>query len=248
MFKVLYGKASNFRAILDVLSHMVDEAVFKFDSNGMSLIAIDKAHISLATIEIPKEAFKEYEVDEEFSFGFNTLYLLKLFKGISGSDELEISSESSENVKVLIYAETPREYDIRNLSITQPTIPKVNMELSVKAKLSSKGFKSAVDQISSVSDTIVISANEKSLIMSTPKENKEAQVEVVFDESEGLQELEVKSNAESSYSSDYLGYIMSLTKISGSTTLSFDEKKPVKVDFESQEGGKVTYLLAPKVS
>ncbi|BBG24194.1 proliferating cell nuclear antigen (pcna) [Sulfuracidifex tepidarius] len=247
MFKVLYGKASNFKTILDVLSHMIDEGSFKFDQNGMSLVAIDKAHISLATIEILTNAFKDYEVDEEFNFGFNTLYLLKIFKGISSKDELEISSSSPDVVKIVIYGDNSREYNVRNLSVEQPSLPKVNMDFPAKAVIPSKGFKSAIDQVSTVSDTVVISANDDSLVIRTPEDNKDAKVEVVFDKSDEVQ-INVNSKVESAYSADYLSYILGLTKISGTTSIGFDEKKPIQINFESQEGGKVTYLLAPKVS
>ncbi len=247
MFRVLHSKALYFKTILDVLSHMIDEGSFKFDKNGMSMVAIDKAHISLATINVPSTSFKDYQVEEEFTFGFNTLYFLKVLKGISGRDEIELSSSSPETVRLVIYGENSREYNIRNLAIQQPSIPKVSMEFAVKASVPSKSFKSAIDQVSSVSDTVVMTANEEEFVVKTPDEAKEAKVEVVFNKENNVQ-LEVKSRVESSYSSDYLGYVLSLTRMSGTTSLAFDERKPIQMDFESEEGGKVTYLLAPKVS
>ncbi|MEM0016378.1 MAG: DNA polymerase sliding clamp, partial [Saccharolobus sp.] len=63
----------------------------------------------------------------------------------------------------------------------------------------------------------------------------------------GLQDLEYSQKSNSSYSAEYLDDILSLTKLSDLVKLSFSSQKPLQLEFNMEGGGKVNYLLAPKV-
>jgi proliferating cell nuclear antigen len=244
--KVTYSNAKIMKAVIQSLSKLVDEATIKFKPEGIELEALDRAHIALIRLKFPKEMFSEYEVDQEFNFGFNTQYLLKIFKGIKRKEGISFEIESPEIVKLNILGAVVRSYNIKNLDVTPPEIPSVNLEFEVNASLSSKGFNKAVQQISAVSDSIIISATEDSIILKAEGENK---IEIEFSKENGsLQSIEITKQAISSYSADYLNDILSLTTVSDYIVLSYAENKPIQLEFNIEGGGKVNYLQAPKVS
>lgn len=243
--KVVYDDVRDLKNIIQALAKLVDEASFKFKQDAVELIALDRAHISLITITLPKDMFKEYDVQDEFKFGFNTQYLMKVLKVAKRKETIEIASDSPDLVKLTILGSTNREFSIRNLEITEPEIPEINLEFDINATITSSGFKSAISEISAVSDTVTIEGKEDKIIIKAEGENK---VEIEFSkESGGLQDLEFSKEASSSYSVEYLDDILALTKLSDFTKLSFASKKPLQIIFNMEGGGKVTYLLAPKV-
>ncbi|AOL15989.1 proliferating cell nuclear antigen (pcna) [Sulfolobus sp. A20] len=244
--RVVYGDVRDFKTIVTALAKLVDEAALKFKQDGVELVALDRAHISLITITLPKDMFKEYDVSEDFRFGFNTQYLLKVLKVAKRKEAVEIFSDSPDLVKISIIGSTNREFYIRNLEIAEQQIPDINLQFDISSTISSKGFKSAIEEVSAITDTVIIEGHEDSIVVKAEGENK---VEVEFTrDTGGLQDIEFSNEATGSYSAEYLNDILELTKLSDFMRLSFSSQKPLQLSFNMEGGGKVNYLLAPKVS
>ncbi|MEM0374247.1 MAG: proliferating cell nuclear antigen (pcna) [Sulfolobaceae archaeon] len=243
--KVAYNDARSIKAIIETLAKLVDEAIFKFKPEGIELEALERAHIAFIKLSLPKEMFNEYEIQEEFNFGFNTQYLLKIFKGIKRKEGIIIESESPELVSLQVLGSVNRVYKIKNLDVLPPEIPSFNLEFEVTASITSNGFKKAIQQITSVSDSVNFSISEDALILRSEGENK---VEVEFSKENGsLQSIEFTKPVSVSYAGDYLNDILSLTKLSDYVNVSFSENKPLQLEFNMEGGGKVNYIQAPKV-
>lgn len=246
ILKVSNEDVRDLKTIIEALSKLVDEGLIRFKADGMEIIALDRAHISLLKISFPREMFKEYEVQEEFNFGFNTRYLLTVLKASKRKEGYEISAETNETVNLKIIGSLTKEFNIRNLEVAPPEVPEINLEFDVNAVISSAGFKKAVEQVASISDSIGIQATEDKIVVKSEGEEK---VEIEFSkESGGLQSIEATKESYSAYNSDYLVDMLSLTKLSDTVGISFSESKPLKLDYNVEGGGKVTYLIAPKVS
>ena len=244
--RIVYDDVRDLKAIIQALLKLVDEALFDIKPEGMQLVAIDKAHISLIKIELPKEMFKEYNVSDEFKFGFNTQYMSKLLKSAKRKEEIIIEAETPETVNLTLSGALNRVFNLKNLEVLPPEVPEVNLEFDVRASINAIGFKNAIGQISEVSDTLLISANEEKVIVKGEGENK---VEVEFSKETGsINEMEFNKECSSAYDVDYLNDILSLTKLSDYVKVAFAEQKPMQLEFSMEGGGKVTYLLAPKLS
>ena len=244
--RIVYDDVRDLKAIIQALLKLVDEALFDIKPEGIQLIAIDKAHISLIKIDLPKEMFKEYDVSEGFKFGFNTQYMSKLLKAAKRKEQIVIEAEAPETVNLTLSGALNRTFNIKNLEVIPPEVPEVNLEFDVRASINAKGFKNAISQISQVSDTLLISANEEKVVVKGEGENK---VEVEFTKETGsISEMEFNKECSSAYDVDYLNDILSLTKLSDYVNVAFAEQKPMQLEFNMEGGGKVTYLLAPKLS
>lgn len=243
--KVSYDDVRYFKAIIEALSRLVDEASFKIKPDGMELEAIDRAHISLIKINLPKDEFKEYDVQEDMNFGFSTQYLLKVLSTSKRKEELEIESQDVSTIIIRINGEYPRVFELRNMDVSPPELPELKIEFDVKATLKSEAFRKAVSEIATVSDVVNITADENGIKVKS-KGEAEAEVELSKD-SGSIQDIEISKPIESSYSTDYLNDILVLTKLSGNTKMSFAEQKPLQLEFNTESGGNVIYLLAPQL-
>ncbi|AWR94528.1 proliferating cell nuclear antigen (pcna) [Acidianus brierleyi] len=243
--KVSYDDVRYFKAIIEALSRLVDEASFKIKPDGIELEAIDRAHISLIKINLPKDEFKEYDVQEDMNFGFSTQYLLKVLSTSKRKEELEIESQDVSTIIIRINGEYPRVFELRNMEVSPPELPELKIEFDVKATLKSEAFRKAVSEIATVSDVVDIIADENGIKVKS-KGEAEAEVELSKD-SGSIQDIEISKPIESSYSTDYLNDILVLTKLSGNTKMSFAEQKPLQLEFNTESGGSVIYLLAPQL-
>ncbi|BFI75240.1 proliferating cell nuclear antigen (pcna) [Sulfurisphaera ohwakuensis] len=244
--RIVYDDVRDLKAIVQALLKLVDEALFDIKPEGIQLVAIDKAHISLIKIELPKEMFKEYDVPEEFKFGFNTQYMSKLLKAAKRKEEIIIEADSPEVVKLTLSGALNRVFNVNNIEVLPPEVPEVNLEFDIKATINASGFKNAIGEIAEVADTLLISANEEKVIVKGEGENK---VEVEFSKDTGsLADIEFNKESSSAYDVEYLNDIISLTKLSDYVKVAFAEQKPMQLEFNMEGGGKVTYLLAPKLS
>ncbi|MDT7876055.1 proliferating cell nuclear antigen (pcna) [Sulfolobaceae archaeon RB850M] len=243
---IVYDDVRDLKAIIQVLTKLVDEALFEIKDDGIQLIAVDKAHVSLIKIELPKDMFKEYDVQGEFNFGFNTQYMSKLLKAAKRKEEISIDADSEEVVKITLLGALGRVFKVNNLQVLPPEVPEINFEFDVRASVTSKGFKTAISEIATVADTVSISATEDKIIIKGEGENK---IENEFSKDTGaLAEIEFNKEASASYDVEYLNDILTLTKLSDYVKLAFSDQKPLQLDFNMEGGGKVTYLLAPKLS
>nr|7RPO_C Chain C, DNA polymerase sliding clamp 3 [Saccharolobus solfataricus]7RPW_C Chain C, DNA polymerase sliding clamp 3 [Saccharolobus solfataricus]7RPX_C Chain C, DNA polymerase sliding clamp 3 [Saccharolobus solfataricus] len=243
--KVVYDDVRVLKDIIQALARLVDEAVLKFKQDSVELVALDRAHISLISVNLPREMFKEYDVNDEFKFGFNTQYLMKILKVAKRKEAIEIASESPDSVIINIIGSTNREFNVRNLEVSEQEIPEINLQFDISATISSDGFKSAISEVSTVTDNVVVEGHEDRILI---KAEGESEVEVEFSkDTGGLQDLEFSKESKNSYSAEYLDDVLSLTKLSDYVKISFGNQKPLQLFFNMEGGGKVTYLLAPKV-
>ncbi|AAY80192.1 proliferating cell nuclear antigen (pcna) [Sulfolobus acidocaldarius] len=248
IMRIVYDDVRDLKNIVETLTKFIDEGLFEIGQDGIRLVAVDKAHVSLINIELYKELFKEYEVEDEFKFGFNSQYLAKILSIAKRKEEISIESDSPERVKITLGGALNRVFIINNIQVSPPEVPEVNLEFEVKASLSSKAFKTTINEISAVTDTVdIIAVEDKVILKGEGKEG--SQIENEFSKDTGaISDMEFKNEAKSPYDVNYLSDILSLTNLSDYTRLAFSTEKPLELEFNMEGGGKVTYLLAPKLS
>ncbi|MCK4819302.1 DNA polymerase sliding clamp, partial [bacterium] len=57
-------KSEVLKGIIDVTSPLVNEAKFNITPKGISLRAVDPAHVAMVNLHIDNKAFEEYKADE----------------------------------------------------------------------------------------------------------------------------------------------------------------------------------------
>ncbi|MEL9969401.1 MAG: proliferating cell nuclear antigen (pcna) [Metallosphaera sp.] len=243
--RIVYSNAMDFKVIIEALTRLIDEATLSFTNAGLDLTAIDRAHISLLKLHFPKEAFEEFDVNDQVNFGFNTQYLEKIMSSARKKEKMEIEINDESQAIIRMLGDPRKEFIVRNIEVPVQEIPELKLDYDVRAKINSSGFKKAISEISSVSDSVEIDSNESELKL---RSKGEVEVEVEFTKDiGGLQEIELKKPSVSSYSSEYLEDILILTRLSGFINLLYAEQKPLQLEFNMENGGNVVYLLAPQM-
>ena len=99
MFTIKLTDAKLFNNLISVVSEFVTEATFSVEKEGLKLVAIDPANISMITLNILPSAFGEYTVSENTEITLNLESLRSALKRARPSDIITLTpAENKLNV------------------------------------------------------------------------------------------------------------------------------------------------------
>ncbi len=245
--RLSYPDAKSFYNILDALSKLVDEVNMTITNEGVKAVALDPAHVALVTIELPPESFIEYEVEgDKVELGFNVANTSKIIKRGKKGDKLDIEVDE-DRVTWSIIGATIKRYKVLNLEVPVPEIPETSLEFKIRVSMIVDPFKNALRDAEAVGDTVVLEAPDEDTFIIRGEGVAVAEAKIKRD-TPAVVEFEVKEPGRSAYSIDYLKHVLSLTKVADTITIEFSQDMPLRLQFQLPAGGKVTYLLAPKMT
>lgn len=102
--------------------------------------------------------------------------MLKVMASAKRKEKIEMESREESEIVIRMLGEPPREFTIRNIEVPIQELPELKLDFDVKAKITSGGFKKAVSEIATVSDSVEIDATEMEIKLRS-KESTEIEVE-----------------------------------------------------------------------
>jgi len=242
MAKLVYPEAKYFKEIIDALGKLVDEVAFQLKPEGLKVVAMDPAKVSLIRIDIPATAFLEYDVEAEQVAGLSTASLSKMLKRIKKGDKFVLRVEE-DRVDVVIESIGRRVYRFRNLEVPIPEIPEAQLEFNVQAQLLVDALKQALKDAETVGEVLEVEAPNSETLYLRGIGAAVAETKLVVG-MPALLSLEVKEPSKARYQVEYLKHIVGITKIAELATLRFSTEAPLELEFRFGEA-RVNYLLAP---
>jgi proliferating cell nuclear antigen len=228
-------------------AEIIDEGIFKFGKDGISLTAADRAMVAVIDLLISKDAFEEYEVEEEKEVGLNMTNFLSLLKRARGSDK--VSLELVENRLILtIFNGTKRRFTVPLLQLTREEIPPIDqLEFKATVTLKPEVLEDAIKDASVITDAVTFQATKEYFKISAEGDVSQAELELRQGD-EGLVDLQVQENSKAKYPLDYLEKILKAAKISDEVTIKFAQDYPMRIDFKYEGKARVSMVVAPRVS
>ena len=244
--RVKYPDAKVFREFIEALSKIVEEAKFTIGESGIRVVGMDPAKVALIEIEMPSEAFLEYEVEREIEMGVNLEALADAIRRGKKGDTVSFLVTDD---KVLVKLETQtgaiKRYLTPNLEVTIDVPENPKLEHDVEASIISDTLKRAVKDAEAISDLILIEAEEGEIRFKGYVEGRSKMEMRLKEGSPALIYLEVRNPTTSAYDIAHLKNVLNLTKVAAAVDLKFSSDRPLELVFKSTEGSKVRYLLAP---
>ena len=102
MFDLKLNEPKVFTNAISVISEFITEATFAVTKDGIKLIAMDPANISMVVLNILPSAFTEYAVKSDGDLTVNLAYLNQALKRAKATDSVALSIESNK-LKVEIF-------------------------------------------------------------------------------------------------------------------------------------------------
>lgn len=236
-------KADTLKSIVNVISTLVDEVKFTIDGEGISLKAVDPAHVAMIEVDVKKGAFESYAA-EPTEIGLDLDKVKEVLKLATSGDIISMEQDESHGRLVFKVGNITRRMNLVDTSsMSDPKVPQLSLSANIDVAVSElqKGLKAA----ETISDHIALIADEETFELSSEGDTDMASLKL--DKSK-LQSIEAKSRVCSLFPLDYFSNLVKAVPSDTVIRVELDNDYPVKLIFNlAGENGTVKYLLAPRI-
>lgn len=127
-------QASALRTIFEVLKDIINDVNIYFTTDGVKIITLDTAHVTLVHMFLPAENFEEYSCETDVIAGVNLSNMHKLLKSVTNNDSLRMKIEGHDVIEIEIensVKHSVTKFRLKLLDINEDDliVPDVDMDL-----------------------------------------------------------------------------------------------------------------------
>ncbi len=236
-------RSDTLKGLVNVISTLIDEVKFTIDSEGMSLKAVDPAHVAMIELKIGAKAFESYSAtDTEIGLDLDKVKdVLKL----SSSGDIISMEQDEEHGRITFKVGniTRRMNLVDTSSMSDPKVPQLDLSATIVVPVSElqRGMKASEN----ISDHIALIADPDSFELTCEGDTDSASLKL--DKSQ-LVSVNVTEHVCSLFPLDYFLNLIKAVPSDMNVKIELDNDYPVKLLFDLADGnGTVEYLLAPRI-
>lgn len=258
MFKISTYETQTFKDTFNSIAKLIEEGIIKLNKEeGLSLIAADKAMVSVVNLKILPLAFEEFEIEgESVSVGLNIEELASILKRGTKRDKLTIMSEDLSKVYIIFQNSSIRKFGLPVLTLSEEELPSIEeLKLRARVEVQSDAFKKAIEDAKLVSDEVIFEVTEDKFIIRA--EGEISSTEIIFEKGqETLFDLEIRKFEEDEeevkkvtarYPIDYLRNMVKASRVSDYVIIEWSTDYPAKLTFKETDKLILEFVLAPKL-
>jgi proliferating cell nuclear antigen len=236
-------KSEVIKGIIDVTSPLVNEAKFNINSKGISLKAVDPAHVAMVELTIQKNAFEEYN-STDMELGIDLDKLSGIMRLARSEDIVSFEYDEKSNRLIVKIGNLVRRMGlIDTAGMPDSKVP--NLELPAKAVITSAELSKGVRASEAVSDHLSLSVDKENFELFAEGDTDTVHLKLP---KELLIGLNASGKFKSMFSIDYFSNMIKPVKAEEPISISLGNDNPIRVDFDfADKKGHVTYLLAPRI-
>lgn len=250
MFRMVLPSAEYFAKLMKAINAVTDEGTFKVSADGIRLISMDPAHISLVDFELSKEAMENFECGSETDITVSVNDVMKLLKRAKKGESLELVYDSNEKKLTLRLVDAPgsreRIFQLNTLerASNPPNVPKLNFEAT--ARINYNSMAEAIRDAGVASDYVKIVIAPEHVIFAAKSEFGGVETKLLKGGA-NIFEINAGKEVSASFSINYLDKIVKgASKVSDEVILQLSTDKPIKIGFPIPSG-KLEFLVAPRI-
>ena len=249
-FRMRLPSADYFSDLMKAIQAVVDEGTFKISQEGMRLIAMDPAHISLVDFELSSSAAEEYACEGELQMTISISELMKFLKRAKKGESLTLSyDEDAKKLELtLVDATGSREkiFTLNTLETVEARSVTPRLSFDAKARVSVDVVRDAVRDSGVVSDYVKITINPDAVIFLAKGELGTVQTKL-SKMGAAVYEIEADKEVWAHFSINYLDKIVKpASSLSDEVVMQLSTNKPIKLSFPIPSG-RLEYLIAPRI-
>ncbi|OGS41156.1 MAG: proliferating cell nuclear antigen (pcna) [Euryarchaeota archaeon RBG_13_31_8] len=236
-------KSDVLKGIIEVTSPLVNEVKFNISQKGISLRAVDPAHVAMVDLQINDKAFEEYKADD-MELGIDMDKLSGIMRLASSGDIVCLEYDQESNKLIIKIGNLVRKMGlIDTAGMPDPKMP--NLNLPAKVVLKASELTQGVRASEAVSDHLALTVNKDNFELFAEGDTDTVNLKLPKDL---LIELNTTSKCKSLFSIDYFANMIKPVRGEDPITILIGNDNPIKVEFDIAENkGHVTYLLAPRI-
>ncbi|MBS3816408.1 MAG: DNA polymerase sliding clamp [Candidatus Thermoplasmatota archaeon] len=236
-------KSNVLKDLIEIVGTIVDEVKINLDEDGLSLKAVDPAHVAMVDLRLDKEAFETYEA-EETELGLNITKIEQFLKLSESGSIIEMEHDEDENrLRMKVNSITQKMPLLDTAGMTDPNVPSLDLPLNLKIK--GKHLLNGVKASENISDHVSITANSDGFEIFSEEDEDMVRLSLSEDE---LEELSANEEVRSLFALDYFSSMVKCVSKDTILDIELGADYPIKIQFDFADGdGNVRYLLAPRI-
>ncbi len=235
-------KADTLKGIVNIISTLIDEVKFTITPEGMTLKAVDAAHVAMIEMEIEKCAFESYEA-EPCEIGLDLDKVKSVLKLASSGDVISMQQDDSMGRLVFKIGNITRRMNLVDTSTMGDTkVPQLSLiaKISLPVDELQKGIRAA----DTISDHITLRAAPGCFELSCEGDTDSVSLHLEG----GSVQVDTDVDVRSMFPLDYFANITKAIPAGTVVGVELDNDYPVKLVFALADGNvRVNYLLAPRI-
>ena len=236
-------KSEVLKGIIDVTSPLVNEVKFNITSKGITLRAVDPAHVAMVDLEVNNKAFEEFKASE-MELGIDMDKLGSIMRLSSSGDMVSLDYDEESNRLFIKIGNLIRKMGlIDTAGMPDPKMP--NLNLPGKVILKASELTQGVRASEAVSDHLALTVDKDTFELFAEGDTDTVNLKLPKNL---LVELSTNSKCKSLFSIDYFSNMIKPVRGEDPITIMIGNDNPIKVEFDiAEKKGHVTYLLAPRI-
>jgi len=236
-------KSDVLKGIIDVTSPLVNEVKFNISPKGISLRAVDPAHVAMVDLHIDSKAFEEFKATE-MELGIDMDKLASIMRLSNSGDMVSLEYDEDTNRLIIKIGNLVRKMGlIDTAGMPDPKMP--NLNLPAKVTLKASELNQGVKASEAVSDHLALTVNKDNFELFAEGDTDTVNLKLPKDL---LLNLNTTSKCKSLFSIDYFSNMIKPVKGDDPITIMLGNDNPIRVEFDIADNkGHVTYLLAPRI-
>ncbi len=229
--------------IFETIVNIVDEVTLKVEKGGISIRAMDPAHVALIDFEMKKEAFDEYKLEEPQELTVDLKTLVSVLKRVE--QELVIKLKEGENALILLSeGAVKKRFNIPLIESSEESLKVPNITFETEVELDSSIFKNAIADSSIIGEYATIKVEGDALFFTSKADENVVEIRVGKESCISFKKKDAKSHLSLEYLKDMakVADIKTMNKVK----LSLGNDLPLRLEFEG-DYTKILFYLAPRV-
>ena len=236
-------KADTLKGLVNVISTLIDEVKFTITSEGMSLKAVDPAHVAMIELNMGAKAFESYSADQA-ELGLDLDKVKEVLKLSSAGDIISMNLDEDHGRLIFKVGNITRRMNLVDTS-SMGDVKVPQLELSASIEVPAAELQRGIKASETISDHIALIANPEYFELLCEGDTDSADLRL---EKSQLTALNVESQVSSMFPLDYFANLIKAVPSDMKVRIELDNDFPVKMIFDMAGGnGTVMYLLAPRI-
>jgi len=258
MFEARLLQGGILKKLMDSVQGLLTEANFDCSSSGITLQAMDAAHVSLVALFLRAEGFHHFRADRNISLGISLTALSKILKCAGADDIITLKAEDNgENVTLMF--ESPKQtrvshFALRLMDIDSEHLGIPETEYQCVVQMPSTEFQRICREIGIIGDTVKITASKEGVKFQVTGDHGTGSIVCKSNASTDNEDESVVVKCEDevslTFALRYLNFFAKATPLSGQVLLKMSPEVPLVTEYRIGDGGCLGYIrfyLAPKI-
>ena len=221
-----------------IVSELVSEVRIKLLEDGLSIVAVDPANVSLVIFRLPKESFSQYEIGSEV-WGVNLDDLKRILRRASAADSV-VFEEDAGQLKISIFDKVKRVFNLSLIEVSSEDKDVPELSFGCKVELDSSDFSQAIEDAMIVADSCAFITGEGFFMVEGVGNLSSARSEFTGGD------VQISGIGRAKYSLEYLMKFIKANKISDRVVVNYSDDSVLRLDFPGEKMG-MGFVLAPRV-